>query len=64
MPDGLNRNEIPVLKTWHPNISDVQEISFIGVRGFQYQVVLPLFRSLPWLNNHLFSLVHLRCRPL
>ncbi len=64
MPWGMNRNEIPMLKTWHPNIVEVQEVAFIGTRGFQYQVVLPLFRSIPGLKNHLFSLVHLRCHHL
>lgn len=63
MPWGLNRNELSTLKTWHPNIAEVQEVPFIGTRGFQYRVVLPLMQSLPWFRNHLFSMVHLRCRP-
>lgn len=63
MPWGLNRSELSTLQTWHPNIADVREVPFIGARGFQYQGILPLMRSLPWFKNQLFSMVHLRCRP-
>jgi O-methyltransferase involved in polyketide biosynthesis len=62
MPWGLNRNELSSLKAWHPNIAEVHEVPFVGMRGFQYQVVLPVLKSIPLLRNHLFSLVHLRCR--
>lgn len=63
MPWGLNRNELSTLKAWHPNIAEVQEVPFVSARGFRYQIVVPILRSLPWFRNHLFSMVHLRCRP-
>jgi O-methyltransferase involved in polyketide biosynthesis len=62
MPWGLNRDEIPLLKTWHPNIVEVNDVPFIGGRGWQYQVLMPILRQLPLLKRHLFSLVHLRIR--
>jgi hypothetical protein len=59
---GLNRNELPTLRTWHPNIAEVREIDFQGGRSV-YRIVLPLLRRLPWIGNKLFSLVHVRCQP-
>lgn len=61
---GLNRDELPTLKTWHPNIAQVREIPFEGGRGVQYRLILPLLRRVPWLGNKLFSLVHLQCQPV
>jgi O-methyltransferase involved in polyketide biosynthesis len=63
MPWGLNRDEIPTIKTWHPNIAEVRNVPMIGGRGFLYERVLPLLQLLPALRNHLFSIVHVRCRP-
>jgi O-methyltransferase involved in polyketide biosynthesis len=59
---GLNRNEIHTIGTWHPNISEVIELPFSGGRGFQYRVMLPILQQIPWVSNHLFSLVHVKCR--
>jgi O-methyltransferase involved in polyketide biosynthesis len=63
MPWGINRDELPSLRQWHPNIAEVREIPFEGGRGFVFQVLLRVFRRLPWLGNKIFSLVHLKCRP-
>ena len=64
MPWGLNRDELPSIKTWHHNIAEVREIPFEGGRGLMFNGVWRLFRRLPWLGNKIFSLVHLRCRPV
>lgn len=63
MPWALNRDELPQLKAWHPNIAEVHEIPFEGGRGFIFTVLVRVFRRLPWLGNRWFSMVHLRCRP-
>ena len=60
---GLDRNELQTLRSWHPNIAEVREIDFRGGRGLWYRTLLPVLRRLPWIGNHLFSLVHLRCCP-
>lgn len=59
---GLNRNELHTIQTWHPNLSEVHEIPFRGERGFLYRSLLPLLQRTPWIGNHLFSLVHVRCK--
>lgn len=59
---GLNRNELPTIRTWHRNTADVIEVPFRGGRGFQYRVMLPALQRLPWVGNHLFSVVHVKCR--
>lgn len=63
MPWGLNRDELSVMKAWHPNIADVREIPFAGGRGFFWGVFVPAFRFIPRLGKKIFSLVHLRCLP-
>jgi len=60
---GVNRNELQVLRSWHPNIAEVHDIDFRGGRGAGYRIVLPLLRRLPWIGNWLFALVYVRCRP-
>lgn len=60
---GLNRNELPTMLAWHPNIAEVREIDFRGGRGFRYRILLPILRRFPWIGDRLFSLVHIRCHP-
>jgi O-methyltransferase involved in polyketide biosynthesis len=62
MPWALNRDELSSMKAWHPNIAEVRQIPFEGVRGAFSTVVLRVLRRLPWLGNKMFSLVHLVCR--
>lgn len=62
MPWGIDRDEIPSLKSWHPNIAEVRDLPLGEGRGFFYQTLLPAFRSLPWLGKKLFAIVHIRCR--
>lgn len=64
MPWALNRDELPSMKTWHPNIAEVRESPFEGGRGAFSTVVLRILRRLPWLGNKAFSMVHLLCRPV
>jgi O-methyltransferase involved in polyketide biosynthesis len=60
---GLNRNELQTIRAWHPHIAEVREVPFVGGRGVAYRMVLPIIRRLPWVGNHLFALVHVRCGP-
>lgn len=62
MPWGIDRDEIPSLRDWHPAIEEVRDLPPIGGRGFFYRTLLPAFRNAPWLGNKLFAVVHLRCR--
>jgi O-methyltransferase involved in polyketide biosynthesis len=59
---GLNRDELSSMRAWHPNIADVREVPLVGGRTWSYRILLPLLRQIPWVRNHLFSLVHITCR--
>jgi O-methyltransferase involved in polyketide biosynthesis len=63
MPWGLNRDELPSMKAWHPNVAEVRELRFAGGRGCIFGVILPAIRLLPWLGSKTPSIVQLRFRP-
>jgi len=63
MPWGLNRNEVPAIRGWHPNVAELREYPWTGGRGFLYGAFLPVVRWVPWLGNLLPTVVHLRFRP-
>ncbi len=60
MPWGLNRDEVPTIQSWHPNVTELREYPWTGGRGFLYGVFLPVVRWVPWLRNLLPTTVHLR----
>jgi hypothetical protein len=59
---GLNRDELPSIRDWHPNVAEVREIPFHGGRGAAYRVALPILLRTPWVGDRLFTLVHVRCQ--
>lgn len=57
MPFGLNVDEIPSIRSFHPNISDVEEIGLGRGRSMHFRFVMPVRNWVPVIRNRRSSLV-------
>jgi O-methyltransferase involved in polyketide biosynthesis len=65
MPWGLNRDEIPTLKSWHRNIAEVKRLSVPGSvrKGLKTQFLALLVKYSSSYRNRMPAFVHLRFAP-